>query len=60
MREAFRRCEEFLDLEVREDDPLVKQKGQLHTEIENAPPDKVQEILRILGSANPASEGGNK
>ncbi len=60
MREAFQRCEEFLDLEVREDDPLKKQKGQLHTEIENAPPDKVQEILRILGSANPASDGGNK
>lgn len=60
MREAFQRCEEFLDLEVREEDPMLKQKDKLHQEIEKATPDKVQKILRLLESANPPSDGGSK
>jgi hypothetical protein len=52
MREAFRRCEEFLDLETREEDPLLKQKDQLHSMIENAAPEKVQEMLRLLSVCN--------
>ncbi len=46
MREAFARCEEFLDLETRQEDPLLKQKEELHNLIQNAAPEKVQEILR--------------
>ncbi len=52
MREAFKRSEEFLDLEVRTEDPLLKQKDQLHSVIERAAPEKVQEMLRLLGICN--------
>ncbi|MDE1763517.1 MAG: hypothetical protein KGH88_04640 [Thaumarchaeota archaeon] len=52
MREAFKRSEEFLDLENSEEDPLFKQKEQLRTEIEKAAPEKVQEMLRLLGVCN--------
>ena len=52
MREAFKRSEEFLDLEISEEDPLFKQKEQLRNEIEKAAPEKVQEILRLLGVCN--------
>lgn len=60
MQDAFSRCEEFLDLEIKEDDPEIKQKEQIRAAIENASSDKVQEILRILSSAKPMPEGGNK
>src|SRR2546426_12788668 len=33
MREAFKRSEEFLDLEITDEDPLFKQKEQLRNEI---------------------------
>lgn len=52
MKEAFKRCEEFLDLEVKEEDPLLKQKEQLRQEIDKATPERVQEILRVLGVCN--------
>lgn len=52
MREAFKRSEEFLDLEIRTEDPLLKQKDQLHNVIEKAAPEKVQEMLRLLGICN--------
>jgi hypothetical protein len=60
MRESFIRCEEFLDLEIKHEDPLLKQKEELHREIELAAPERVQEMIRILTPANPNSEGGNK
>jgi hypothetical protein len=46
------RCEEFLDLEVKEEDPLLKQKEKVHSMIESAAPEKVQEMLRTLGVCN--------
>lgn len=52
MREAFKRSEEFLDLEVKSEDPLLKQKDQLQNAIANATPEKVQEMLRLLGICN--------
>ncbi|MGH9909593.1 MAG: hypothetical protein ACRD32_03045, partial [Nitrososphaerales archaeon] len=52
MREAFKRSEEFLDLELKEEDPVLKQKEELKTAIEKATPEKVQEILKILGVGN--------
>ncbi|TBR08517.1 MAG: site-specific integrase [Candidatus Nitrosotenuis sp.] len=52
MNDAFKRCEEFLDLELREEDPLLKQKEQLRNEIEKATPERVQEILSLLGVCN--------
>ncbi|MDE1767254.1 MAG: hypothetical protein KGI27_13430 [Thaumarchaeota archaeon] len=48
MRESFLRCEEFLDLEMRHEDPIEKQKEQFHNTITNATPEKVQEMLRLL------------
>jgi hypothetical protein len=53
MSDAFKRSEIFLDLELKEEDPLLKQKDELHRAIEGAAPDKVQEMLRILTSAIP-------
>lgn len=50
MRDAFKRCEEFLDLEVSEEDPLLKQRERVLDGIRNATPEKVQEILKLLGS----------
>lgn len=52
MRDAFKRSEEFLDLEVKSEDPLLKQKDHLYTIIEKAAPEKVQEMLRLLGICN--------
>jgi integrase len=49
MREAFKRSEEFLDLETKEDDPLLKQKEDLHGIVEKATPKQMQEMLRKLG-----------
>ena len=53
MREAFKRSEELLDLEIKEEDPLLKQKEDLHAAIEKATPEKVQEILQSLGIREP-------
>jgi hypothetical protein len=52
MKAAFKRSEEFLDLENESEDPLLKQKEELHDTIENATPEKVQEMLRLLGVCN--------
>ncbi len=52
MREAFKRSEEFLDLEVKEEDPLLIQREQVKVAIEKATPEKVQELLKILGICN--------
>jgi hypothetical protein len=49
LREAFRRSEEFLDLEVKQLDPILNQKEQLRAAIINAAPQKVQEMLKIMG-----------
>ena len=45
MRDAFRRSEEFLDLEVKEIDPLLKQKEDLHGMIEKATPEQCKRYL---------------
>lgn len=60
MSEAFKRCEEFLDLETRHEDPLQKMRDEARQMLDQAAPEKVQEIVRFLTSANPDSEGGNK
>lgn len=52
MRAAFKRSEEFLDLEVREEDPLLKQKEQLQSAIATATPEQLgqmQEMLQKMG-----------
>lgn len=52
-REEHRgRCEEFLDLELKEEDPLLKQKELIQGALDKAAPEKVQEMLRILSICN--------
>ncbi len=52
MREAFKRSEEFLDLEQKEEDPLLKQKEQIIDAVTKATPEKVQEMLSMLRICN--------
>ncbi|QLH08587.1 hypothetical protein [Candidatus Nitrosotenuis sp. DW1] len=49
MKDAFKRSEEFLDLEMKEEDPVLKQKEQVKNELEKATPEQMQKILRMLG-----------
>jgi hypothetical protein len=52
MRESFKRSEEFLDLEIKEEDPLLKQREELRSGLEKATPEQVQEMLRIMSVCN--------
>ena len=52
MREAFKRSEEFLDLEIKEIDPLLKQKEELHGMIEKATPEQMQKMFQTLNICN--------
>lgn len=52
MRDSFKRSEEFLDLELKEEDPVLKQKEQLRNELEKVTPEQVQEIFRTLNIGN--------
>ena len=55
MCEAYKRSEEFLDLEVKEEDPLLTQKEQIQTAIAKATPEelgRMQEMLKVLGVGN--------
>lgn len=55
MREAFKRSEEFLDLEGQSEDPLIKQKEQIQAAVNKATPEqlgRMQEVLRSLGIGN--------
>lgn len=55
MRDAFRRSEEFLDLELHEEDPIMKQKQPMQSAIERATPEqlgKMQEALQSMGVGN--------
>ncbi len=57
MRESFTRCTSLLDLEVKHEDPILKQKEELKRVIEKSTPDKVQEISRMLGICNAFNRG---
>jgi len=52
MHEAFKRSEELLDLDLKEQDPLLKQKEMAKDALGKATPEKVQEVLRMLGMCN--------
>jgi len=57
MREAFMRCTPYLDLEVKHEDPILKQKEELKKLVDNATPERVQEISRMLGIGNASNRG---
>ncbi|MEM3584515.1 MAG: hypothetical protein QW193_04445 [Nitrososphaerales archaeon] len=61
MREAFKRSEVFLDLEVKEEDSLLKQKEQIQNIIQQANPEQLGKVLKMLnnlgiGNPNPSKE----
>ena len=49
IRETFKRCEEFLDIEIKKEDPLMKQKKAAKITIDNATPEQIQRIQAIMG-----------
>ena len=51
MREAFRRCQEHLDLEIRDEDTTAKQREHVQTAIAQATPELLDKVLEILVKA---------
>ena len=45
MRNAFARSEELLDLEVARKDPIIAQKQEMHSVIQNATPQELGLLL---------------
>lgn len=52
MREAFKRSEEFLDLEVKTTNPILEQKQDMHETIQNATPDELGQMLEMCQKLN--------
>ncbi len=48
MREAFKRCEELLDLELSTEDPMLKQKEVIQDTIQNATPEELGKVLEMI------------
>ena len=48
MRQSFERSQEFLDLEVEQTDPILEQKEKVQQAIENATPDELGAMLKVL------------
>ena len=52
MRQSFKRSEEFLDLEMKNEDPILQQKEKIIDAVARATPERVQEMLRLLSVGN--------
>jgi hypothetical protein len=52
MRDAFKRSEEFLDLERATEDPLEKQKEEIRTKLETIRPEELAKVLELFSSLN--------
>lgn len=52
MREAFERSEEFLDLEMAREDPMIKRKKEMQTAIEKATPEQLGRLYEMLEVLN--------
>ena len=50
MRQSFERSQEFLDLEIEQTDPILEQKEKIQQAIENATPDELKAMLKVLGN----------
>lgn len=48
MREAFKRCQEFLDLEIESEDPAAKQREEVQIAIAEAAPEVLGKVLETL------------
>jgi hypothetical protein len=52
MRDAFKRSEEFLDLEKATEDPLEKQKEEVRTKLETMRPEELAKVLELFSGMN--------
>ena len=52
MRDAFKRSEEFLDLEKATEDPLEKQKEEVRTKLETMRPEELAKVLELFSNLN--------
>jgi len=52
MRDAFKRSEEFLDLEKTAEDPLEKQKEEVRTKLETMRPEELAKVLELFSGMN--------
>lgn len=52
MRDAFKRSEEFLDLEKTTEDPLEKQKEEVRTKLETMRPEELAKVLELFSGMN--------
>ena len=52
MREAFKRSEELLDLELIEEDPMLKQKEEMKDTIQQATPEELGKVLEMFQILN--------
>lgn len=52
MREAFKRSEEFLDLEIAAEDPLERQKEEAREKIATMKPDELARVLELFSKLN--------
>jgi hypothetical protein len=52
MRDAFKRSEEFLDLEKTTEDPLEKQKEEVRTKLETMGPEELAKVLKLFSNLN--------
>ncbi|KAF6247097.1 site-specific integrase [Nitrosopumilus sp. b3] len=52
MRESFKRSEEFLDLEITKEDPILQQKEEAQDAIQNATPEELGKVLEMLQTLN--------
>ena len=57
MRESFKRSEEFLDLEVTQEDPMLQQKEQMQETIRNATPEELGQVLEMFQKMNIGKTG---
>lgn len=52
MRDAFKRSEKFLDLEINQEDPILRQKEQMKETIQNATPEDLGQVLEVFQKMN--------
>lgn len=52
MRRSFRESEQFLDIESRQEDPLVKERERIHKFVELATPEQMQKVASVLDICN--------
>lgn len=60
MRDAFKRSEEFLDLEKTGEDPLEKEKEEARAKIESMSHDEIAKVLEFLKNGNTNSESSQQ